>query len=187
MPLKLKGKVLKTLTSLAVSGVFLGLAFHKMSFTMFWTALGQVSLSPLTFSIFFFGLSCLFRALMRRVTTGPLGRVGFIKLFGGVMVGYLANNFLPLRAGEVVRAGYLAAAGQIPAAASLSTIFIERAFDIFSLSFLLFLALSFNVKGLVQSTIEAGWFFLGALTLFLVLFVGIVKKIKRVKLPKVLS
>jgi hypothetical protein len=181
MLVKIKGKKLKALASLVFSVFFLGIAFHNVGFAEFWAALGQVSLSALAISVFFFGLSCLFRALMWHVTTRALGKVGFSKLFGGVVVGYLANNFLPLRSGELVRAGYLAAASEIPVAASLSTVFIERVFDVFSLGFLLLLALSMGIKGLERPAGETIWLFLGALGFLFILLVGAVKAAKGVE------
>lgn len=185
--MKVKSKTVKVLTSLVVSGLFLGLAFHKVSFAAFWTALSQVSLSALGVSVFFFGLSCLFRALMWRLTTRTLEKVSFDKLFGGVVVGYLANNFLPLRAGEVVRAGYVAAVSEIPVAASLSTIFIERAFDVFSLGLLLLLALSMGIKGLERLAGETVWLFFGAFGFLFVFLVGAVKVTQQVGTQAVLS
>lgn len=179
--MKLKSKTVKMLAGLLVSALFLGLAFHKVNFPGLWAALCQVSLSALGVSVFFFCLSCLFRALMWRVTTRALGKIGLSKLFGGVVVGYLANNFLPLRAGEVVRAGYLAAAGEIPVAASLSTIFIERVYDVFSLGFLLLLALSTSIKGFEQPADHTIWLFGGALAIFFILLVGAVKAARVLK------
>ncbi|MCL6449577.1 MAG: flippase-like domain-containing protein [Armatimonadetes bacterium] len=179
--MKFKNKTVKIMTGLLVSGFFLGLAFHKVNIAEFWAALSQVNLSALAISVGFFSLSCLFRALMWRVTTTALGKVGFGKLFGGVVVGYLANNFLPLRAGEVVRAGYLAAASELPAVGLLSTIFVERAFDIFSLGFLLLLTLSIGSKGLERPAGEMIWLFFGALVFLFILLVGVVKVAKRVE------
>lgn len=187
MSVKLRSKTVKILTGLLVSCFFLGLAFHKVSFAGFRAALGQVSLSALTFSVLFFGLSCFFRALMWRVTTSALRKVSFNKLFGGVIVGYLANNFLPLRAGEVSRAGYLSAASGIPVAASLSTIFIERAFDVFSLSLLLLLAVCTGIKGFEWPAGEKVWFFLGAFAFLLILLVSAVKVAKGVEGHKMAS
>ncbi|MEO0278760.1 MAG: lysylphosphatidylglycerol synthase transmembrane domain-containing protein [candidate division WOR-3 bacterium] len=80
------------------------------------------------------------------MTTKDLTHPPFSVLFGGVMIGYLANNFLPLRAGEFVRAYYLGARTGASIASSLSTVFIERFYDILALEFLLITALGAGIR-----------------------------------------
>lgn len=124
---------------------------------------------------------------MWRITASMLGKTSFGKLFGGVVVGYLASNFLPLRAGEVVRAGYLAAACKLPAVGLLSTIFIERAFDLFSLGFLFLLTLLIGIKGLERPAGEIIWLFFGSLALLVIIFVGVVKVAKGLEGREIVS
>jgi len=47
----------------------------------------------------------------------------------GVIIGYMANNLFPARAGEVVRAMMLGSRGSISKASALGTIAVERIFD----------------------------------------------------------
>src|SRR4051812_43657130 len=64
--------------------------------------------------------------------------------FGAVVralfVGYLANNLLPLRAGEIARVASLRLRTGRPVAEIAGTVVIERFFDVLSLLALLFLA-----------------------------------------------
>ena len=59
------------------------------------------------------------------------------RIFPVVTIGFMANNVLPFRAGEVVRAYALSARYQVRKSAALATIAIERIFD--GLTMLLFM------------------------------------------------
>ncbi|HSV85732.1 MAG TPA: lysylphosphatidylglycerol synthase transmembrane domain-containing protein, partial [Levilinea sp.] len=57
-------------------------------------------------------------------------RVSLSKAFFTINIGYLLNNILPLRAGEIGRALYLGRTSGVSPLHVLSTIVIERAFDL---------------------------------------------------------
>jgi hypothetical protein len=76
-------------------------------------------------------------ALRWRVLLRPVKPIGLHRLFGVTMIGFMANNILPLRIGEFVRAYALGRAEALPASLSFATIVVERVFDGFTL--LLFL------------------------------------------------
>lgn len=59
----------------------------------------------------------------------PLKAVPTQKMFPIVAIGYLGNNILPARAGEVIRAVILKRKEDIPVSASLATVIVERIFD----------------------------------------------------------
>jgi uncharacterized protein (TIRG00374 family) len=63
----------------------------------------------------------------------PLRAVG-----GATFVGYFFNNILPARAGEAARVIALHSRAGTPAAEAISTVVIERIFDLLALLFLLF-------------------------------------------------
>lgn len=77
------------------------------------------------------GLTVAFLAL-RAVASRVLlqGRVGVVQAFWAINEGYLINNILPLRAGELARAMFLGQSSGLGTFHVLSTIVIERAFDI---------------------------------------------------------
>jgi len=70
-----------------------------------------------------------FRTLRWRVLLGPIRLIGASQLFPIVVVGYMANNVLPARLGEVVRAYILGERASVSKSAVLATIFVERTFD----------------------------------------------------------
>jgi uncharacterized protein (TIRG00374 family) len=106
---------------------------------------------------------------MWRLTTRESGKVSFTTLFGGVVVGYMANNILPLRAGEFLRSIYLTARSNISFPAAFSTVCIERIFDVFSLGVLMIIGIKSGIQTLGfhdQKMIYAG---LGAILLVVTL------------------
>ncbi|MGH7702422.1 MAG: lysylphosphatidylglycerol synthase transmembrane domain-containing protein, partial [Gemmatimonadales bacterium] len=62
-------------------------------------------------------------------------------LWHGIAIGFMANNVLPLRAGEVIRTYAVSRLGKIRFTAALSSIAVERVFDGLTLVALLALAL----------------------------------------------
>ncbi|MCL6559812.1 MAG: flippase-like domain-containing protein [Firmicutes bacterium] len=144
----LRSKKVRIAAGLGISLVMLAGAFYKTRFSEFWNALREINLTALVLCLAFFGLSCVFRAFLWRVTTSPIKRVPLSTLFGGVMIGYMANNFLPLRAGELIRSYYLSARTGIAYASAFSTVCIERALDVFSLGLLLAAGLGWGIRGL---------------------------------------
>ena len=68
------------------------------------------------------------RFLLHSVRPIPLGIV-----FSATMIGFLANNVLPARLGELVRAHVVGRRASISRSAALASIIIERIFDLFTL------------------------------------------------------
>lgn len=64
-------------------------------------------------------------------------------LYPVVVAGYMANNILPIRLGELVRASYLALREGVSSSAAFGTVVVERAADVLAL--LLFVAVAWIV------------------------------------------
>lgn len=60
----------------------------------------------------------------------PIHRVAFPRLLAYMLVGYLANNVLPARLGELVRSHYLGDREGISRTTTLGTVVVERVVDI---------------------------------------------------------
>ncbi len=69
------------------------------------------------------------RAARWRYVLAPLAAVPTRRVFPVVVVGYMANNLLPARLGEVVRAYWLARREPVSESSSLATIAVERVYD----------------------------------------------------------
>ena len=70
-----------------------------------------------------------FRAVRWRYLLSPLIILSVGRLYPVVVIGYMANNLLPARLGELVRSYYLARREPINASSALGTIAVERVYD----------------------------------------------------------
>jgi uncharacterized protein (TIRG00374 family) len=94
------------------------------------------------------------------------------RIFPVVTIGFMANNVLPFRAGEVVRAYALSARYQVRKSAALATIAIERIFDgLTMLLFMLVASLSIALTSDLRWVAFSASVLFPLLTLTLVLFV----------------
>ena len=77
--------------------------------------------------IYFVGIY--FRAARWRYILSPLRAIPARRLYPVVVMGYAANNVLPARAGELVRAYYMAQRERFSGSTALATIGVERVYD----------------------------------------------------------
>ena len=83
--------------------------------------------------------SLIFRTIRWQILLTPVKAVNSFRLFPVVIVGYMANNLLPFRLGELTRAYYTGIREDISKATVLSTIFLERVLDALILLLFIFI------------------------------------------------
>jgi glycosyltransferase 2 family protein len=102
-------------------------------------------------------------------------------LFPPVVIGYMANDILPARMGEIVRAYVLGQQENVSKAATLVTIVVERVFD--GLTMLTFLVAGSFVLNLADAELNARLRLVGALFIAaivaLALFAGMPHRVER--------
>jgi uncharacterized protein (TIRG00374 family) len=108
---------------------FLWLAVRNVDIAAVRDALGQASYGYLIPAGIFCATGYLLRTLRWRRILAPTKTVPFARLFPVLMVGFAANNLLPARIGEFVRAYLLARRERISSSLSLATIVLERVCD----------------------------------------------------------
>lgn len=92
------------------------------------------------------------RTLRWRFLLRPVKPVAATRLFSVVVIGYMANDVLPARMGEFVRAYVLGQREGISKSTSLATIVLERVFDgLAMLTFLAAVALVFPFSSYLQN------------------------------------
>ena len=127
----------------AVSAVLLWVAVRGVNLDEVLQQLRQVHLvwlMPVLASILIrFWLTAVRWQLLLR----PAKRIGVHRLFAITLIGFMANNVLPARLGEFVRAYALGRSEALPASLPFATIVIERIFDGFTLLVFLVGGLSF--------------------------------------------
>ena len=110
------------------------------------------------------------RSLRWQRLLAPLKRIAFGPVLSYVLVGFLANNVLPARLGELVRSHYLGDREGMSRTTALGTVVVERIVDTaFAVVIAALAILALNVRGVVTSTIAVG----GALVALLVVALAI--------------
>ena len=106
-------------------------------------------------------MSVLFRTIRWQVLLRHMRPIGVRRLYPVVVVGYMANNLLPMRLGELVRSYYLGEREGVSKTSALVTIFIERVLDALTLFFfILAIAIFVPLAGLAEAfgeRIEVPW------------------------------
>jgi len=82
-------------------------------------------------------LSIWLRAVRWKVMFKPIKEVTVTEAYTATMIGFMANNVLPMRLGEVVRAYSLGRSAAVSKSAAFATIVVERAFDLMALLLIL--------------------------------------------------
>lgn len=159
-----RGKVLRWLPGVLISAIAIYAVIRFTHGQDFGTAIRSVKPWFIIFQVVISVLTLLTRAQAWRTILGK--RVKLKTCFFGISEGYLLNNLFPLRAGEIGRALFVGRSSGLGTLHILSTILIERAFDIFFAASILLLTLS--------KVVEAGWIKPVAFTAFFVVIAGLV-------------
>ena len=89
-------------------------------------------------AVLLYQVSLLFRTARWQLLLRHMREVPIPRLYPVVVVGYMANNLLPLRLGELVRSYYVGEREGVSKTAALATILIERLMD--ALTLIVFIA-----------------------------------------------
>ncbi len=116
---------------LLLSGLFLYLAFRKTDFGELWTHLSAARYELLIPASILTIVALWVRAMRWGLLLAPLGKIGGGMLFSATSIGFMCNNILPMRLGEVIRAYVIARSAGVRGSAAFATIIIERLFDLF--------------------------------------------------------
>lgn len=115
---------------LVVSLLFLAWALSNEPLDKVWGAVLQANYWSLIPALALYFIGVWFRALRWRILLKPLvPKISLNKTFEVVTIGYMANNILPARIGELVRAYVLSRKEGVRKTATLATILVERIFD----------------------------------------------------------
>lgn len=162
----------------AISVIALALVVRSVDLAAAWQALRAAEADWIVLLVAFIALDIILRAVRWRVLLVPLAAVPLPTTLASLLVGYLANNVLPARLGEIVRSHDLGRRTGLSRSSILGTIVIERVVDtlvVVSIAAVAILVLS--VRGIVASAVLVGF----AVTVLLVL--GVVLGIYAHRLP----
>jgi glycosyltransferase 2 family protein len=131
----------RTGIGIAISAIFLYLAFRGQDFGEIGDALRQTSPWWVVPALGLYFIGVYLRAIRWRILLRSVApRATTAKLFPIIVIGFMANNVLPLRAGEIVRSVVIGREFGVRKTSALATIAVERIFD--GITMLAFLAFS---------------------------------------------
>jgi len=148
------------LLALALRGVDLPRLRETLAHANYWYLLPTFALTVLAFYV----RAVRWGVLLRTVKSIPSG-----SLFSATMIGFAANNLLPARLGEFIRAWAIGRSERISRSAAFATVVVERIVDVFALLF--FFCLALLLHPFAESVRRGGWIMLGVNGVLLVLLV----------------
>jgi uncharacterized protein (TIRG00374 family) len=148
----------QVLIGLIVSLACLVWVLRELDFVLLWEMTKNVNPLYIIIVNLLVAVSLWARALRWRIMLEPVKRTSLGNLFWAIIIGFGANNMLPARLGEFVRAYALGRLEKISASSTLATIVLERILDGMVLLIVLFSALLF-----IDPEAKAGVFTVGYL------------------------
>jgi glycosyltransferase 2 family protein len=130
-------RILKMTLGVAISAACLVLVFRHIDFPELKKALLSARYELVLAAVAVYLFSMVIRSFRWHILLRPVKNVAPLRLFPSIIVGYAANNLLPLRAGEFVRAYFSGQKEGLSRSASFATIMVERIFDGLTMTLLL--------------------------------------------------
>jgi uncharacterized protein (TIRG00374 family) len=168
----------RAILGFGISIVALVLVFRSVDVAAAWDTLKGAEPQWVALLVVFIGTDILLRAVRWKVLLAPVANVPFGTTLASLLVGYLANNVLPARLGEIVRSVDLGERTGLSRSTILGTIVVERVVDtvvVVAIASIAILVLS--VRGIVASAVLVG------LAVSALLVVGIAVGIAAHRLP----
>jgi uncharacterized protein (TIRG00374 family) len=135
-----RGRVLVALGGLVLSGIFLWLAVRDADPDAVRAALREADIGLVLLAVVAFMFGYLLQATRwRRIAATP--QVGLRRFYEMVLGGLACNNVLPIRIGEVVRAGWLSREAPMPGGRALGSVALDRVCDVIALALFLVVGL----------------------------------------------
>ncbi|MER3445426.1 MAG: hypothetical protein C4291_00705 [Candidatus Dadabacteria bacterium] len=123
--------------SILASALFIVLTLYKVDFQKTGEALETANYIYLPLGVMLSLLTNIIRSYRWKYVLNPIQKISILSVFSVVSIGYMANNILPARLGEFVRAYIIGKKEGISKSTTLATIVVERIFDGLTLLFFL--------------------------------------------------
>jgi uncharacterized protein (TIRG00374 family) len=150
-------QALRGAIGIAVSVVALALVLRTVDLAETWEVVRAADRGWLGLMVGFLVVDVLLRAIRWQRLIAPIRHVGFLATLGYLLVGYLANNVLPARLGELVRCHYLGDRERLSRTTALGTVVVERIVDIaVVVAIAAFAIIVLSVRGLVANAVLVG-------------------------------
>lgn len=163
---------IKSWVGIAVSIFFMVLLFRKIDFDQLILALATVDYRYILLAVLSTFTSYFLRAVRWHYLLIPEKRISLSSLYPATIIGYMANNLLPARLGEFVRAFVLAQREGLQTPTVFASLVIDRLFDGFTVLLILLITL-FTLR-LPQGLSDASALLQTGGLVTLVLYAGVV-------------
>ncbi len=155
--MRLRGGLGRAAIGIAISVVALALVVRSVDLGAAWESLRHAQPGWLLLLVLFIAADVVLRAVRWRVLLAPVAAVPFRATLSSLLVGYLANNVLPARLGEIVRSHDLGERTGLSRSTILGTIVVERVVDTLVVVVIAAIAiLVLSVRGVVASAVLVG-------------------------------
>jgi uncharacterized protein (TIRG00374 family) len=134
----------KAIIGTLISIVFLWLALRKVEFSQLVDVVSGAKWEWLIPNIILVIGVMWIRAWRWQMILRPVGKVPYARVYSSTMIGFMVNNVLPARLGEIARAVSLGIKANLSRSATLATIVVERIYDSFTLLLFLWFVFAFS-------------------------------------------
>jgi len=149
--------LLRALLGLAISAVAVALVVRQVDLVAAWDVLRNANPAWVAATVACIVLDVVLRAFRWRGLLAPIARLRLPTVGASLLVGYLANNILPARLGELVRSHHLGDRTGVSRASVLGTVVVERVVDTGVLVAIASAAIVvLSVRGIVASAVLLG-------------------------------
>jgi uncharacterized protein (TIRG00374 family) len=147
----------RALLGLAISAVAIALVVRQVDLAAAWEVLRGAAPAFVAATVACIVLDVALRALRWRGLLAPVARLPLPTVTASLLVGYLANNILPARLGELVRSHHLGDRTGVSRASVLGTVVVERVVDTGTLVTIASAAIVvLAVRGIVANAVLVG-------------------------------
>jgi glycosyltransferase 2 family protein len=151
------GRIVRALAGIGISVIALWVVVGTVDLAAAGDALARADLRWVALLAVFIGLDVVLRAVRWRMLLAPVARVPFRAALTALLVGYLANNILPARLGELIRCHVLGDRTGVSRSTILGTVVVERIVDTaVVVAIAAFAILVLSVRGVVAAAIGVG-------------------------------
>jgi glycosyltransferase 2 family protein len=152
-----RGGALRALVGIVISAITLFVILSGVDLAEVGDILRTASPGWLALMFVAIVLDLVFRGLRWQRLLASIHPVPYRRTLGYLLIGYLANNLLPARLGELVRAHYLGDREGISRTTTLGTIVVERVIDtVVVVAIAGFAIVILGVRGLVANAVIVG-------------------------------
>jgi len=158
---------IRIIIALIISFFCISYALRDFNYTLFINSLVNANYVYMVSSILLLIFIIFLRSIRWRFLF--VEEININDLYKSQLVGYMGNNILPLRLGELLKAYYLEKKSKISKYEVLGTVVLERVLDLVGLILLFFILINFSLFDLVDSSYIKIFYFILFFTLISIL------------------